>query len=257
VSHRAHDYRHLTQRWRAVARTGGLMLRTFARTTEHDILHLATPALRETGGIYISAGIHGDEPGSSEGLIAWAERHVHELARLPLILFPCLNPWGLVQNSRLNEDGIDLNRVFHTNKAPVVAALKSLIRRYRFDLALMLHEDYDGQGFYLYEVQREMPFWGEALLRAVPKIMPIDPRSRIDRRISQGGLIRRRFERARFQRMGYPEAIHLHLHHSRRTFTLETPSEFALAQRVEVQIAIIEEGVRKVTRGSRAVGART
>ena len=46
--------------------------------------------------------------------------------------------------------------------------------------------------------------------------------------------------------MGLPEAVYLHLHHSERTFTIETPSEFSLNQRVRAHVAIIEECVRRI-----------
>ena len=252
MSHRAHDYRELVRRWRAVGRTAGLRLHAFAEGGGYDVFRLATPALDEAGGIYISAGIHGDEPASSEALIAWAERHATVLARLPLMLFPCLNPWGLVNNTRVNEAGVDLNRVFQNNDAPVIAALKRLIKGHRFALALNLHEDFDGQGLYLYEVQRAQPYWGESLLAAAARIIAIDPRQRIDGRVARAGLIRRRFNQKRFARMGFPEAIYLHQHHADHALTLETPSEFAIEQRVAAQVAIIEECVRRIVPRKRA-----
>jgi hypothetical protein len=121
--------------------------------------------------------------------------------------------------------------------------VRRLVRGHRFALALQLHEDYDGQGFYLYEVQRARPYWGEALLAVAARHIPIEPRARVDGRVFRGGLMRRRVERRRFARMGYPEAIWLHLEHSERTFTLETPSEFALEERVRAHVAVIEAAV--------------
>lgn len=244
--HRAHDYAYLVQRWRAVARAAGLRVRAFAETHGVRLFYLKTPALRAENGIYISAGIHGDEPGASEGLIGWAEKHGAALRDLPLLLFPCLNPVGLVNNTRADGDGRDLNRLFHTDTSNVVNSVKDLAAPHRFALALMLHEDYDAQGAYLYEVQRETPYWGESLLETVRGILPIEPRTRIDGRLARGGLVRRRFDRKRFEAMGYPEAIYLHDRHAQRSLTFETPSEFALQQRTAAHIAVIEECVRRV-----------
>ena len=252
MSHRTHDYRELVRRWRAVARTAGLRLDAFAEGGGYDVFRLATPALEATGGIYISAGIHGDEPASNEALIAWAERHAKELPRWPLMLFPCLNPWGLVKNTRVNEAGLDLNRVFHTDTSPVIAELKRLIAPSRFALALNLHEDFDGQGLYLYEVGGAQPHLGEALLAAARGTISPDPRARIDGRKASAGLIRRRFDPKRFARMGWPEAIFLHRHHADHAITVETPSEFAIEKRVAAQVAIIGECVRRITRGKSA-----
>ena len=61
------------------------------------------------------------------------------------------------------------------------------------------------------------------------------------------GIHRRRLDKKRFARIGFPEAIWLHLEHSERTFTVETPSEFALERRVAAHIAVIEEVVRRAS----------
>jgi predicted deacylase len=245
--HRAHDYAFLIRRWRAVAGTGALRMEELARAGAARVFLLRSKALRPTGGIYVSAGIHGDEPAGSEALISWAETNQERLASLPLLLFPCLNPWGLVNNCRFDEAGVDLNRVFHLETRPVIVALKRVLAPYRFAVALTLHEDFDGQGFYLYEVQHEKPFWGETLLAAARPFIPIEGRTRIDGRKAADGLIRRRFEKKRFARIGYPEAVWLHLHHTQRALTLETPSEFAIDQRVKAQVAVIEECIRQAS----------
>ncbi len=68
----------------------------------------------------------------------------------------------------------------------------------------------------------------------------------VDGRKAAAGLIRRRIRAGMFDKIGYPEAIWLHLKHADRSLTLETPSEFALADRIAAQIAVIEECVRRV-----------
>jgi hypothetical protein len=245
MSHRAHDYRHLISRWRGIARESGLAMRAFAEESGYPVFFLKSKALAETGGLYFSAGIHGDEPAATEGLVTWAEKKVRQLNRLPLILFPCLNPWGLANNSRLDAHGRDLNRVFQHDEACAIHTLKQIIEPYRFNCAMMLHEDYDGQGVYLYELQRAKPYWGEALLAAARPFLPIEPRTRIDGRKAAGGLVRRKVNPKHFQKIGFPEAIYLHQHHAERTFTAETPSEFALDQRVRAQVAMIGECARR------------
>ena len=246
--HRAHDYRDLVQRWRLVAKRAGLRLTPFAQAGDFKLFYVKTPALPPDAGVYISAGIHGDEPATTEGLITWAERHFDDLANLPLLLFPCLNPWGLRLNVRLDQAGIDLNRTFDRDDVPVIAAMRSIMRGQRFTVTLNLHEDYDAQGIYLYEVQEELPAWGETLLAAARGIIPIDPRAKIDTGRARNGVIRRRLDARHFKRLGgLPEAVYLHRHHARHAITFETPSEYGLDQRVAAQGAMIEAIIRRAT----------
>ena len=247
-----HNYRRLVLRWREVAREAGIPLRRLAQAGGETLYYLQSPALAGTGGIYMSAAIHGDEPASSEALIAWAEKHARHLAKLPILLFPALNPWGLINNQRSDADGIDLNRLFHRDDHPVIAAIKRVVGPCQFALALMLHEDYDAEGYYTYEVKREEPFWGEGLLQVAARFIEIDMRAKIDGRTSRAGLIRRRFQKALFLKMGYPEAIWLHECHARRALTVESPSEFALERRVRAHCAVIEECVRLAAPGGMA-----
>lgn len=245
TTHRSHDYRHLVARWRAVAKAAGMQMKQFATASGMPLYFLKSKKLGEVGGIYISTGIHGDEPGATEGLLAWAEKNVRRLAALPCILFPCLNPWGLTNNRRIDEEGRDLNRFFHHDDLPMVAALKKIVAPYRFAVSLMLHEDYDGHGIYIYETERARPFWAEKLLAAGRRAIPLDRREKIDgRKTSLPGIVRRKIKPVTFADIGFPEAIYFHLEKSERTFTIETPSEFALDQRVAAHVAVIDACVK-------------
>jgi len=246
--HRVHDYRHLVARWRRVARAAGLRLRLLARDDGFDLFHLATPALEGRGGLYVSAGIHGDEAAAPEALLRWAEKNVRRLAQWPLLIFPCLNPWGLRNNVRTDSRGRDLNRLFHAKTPAVVAAVRKVTKPYRFKVALTMHEDYDAQGIYLYEVARGRRSSGDALIGSAEKVLPRDPRRTIDGSTAKSGLIRRRISPEKFAKMGYPEAIWLHLFHSENTFTFESPSEAALELRVEAHIAVLDECIHWVLR---------
>ncbi len=242
--HRSHDYRHLVARWRAVARTAGLRLRLLAKDDGFDIFYLETPALAGKAGIYLSTGIHGDEPAAPEALLQWAEKNATKLAKIPALIFPCLNPWGLRNNVRTDSRGRDLNRLFHLDTHPVVAAVRKVTKPHQFRVALAMHEDYDAQGVYLYEVARGRNNFGDSLLRSAEKFLPRDPRRTIDISIAKKGLIRKRVTPDDFADMGYPEAIWLHFFHAEKTFTFETPSEAALEIRVRAQMAVLSACVK-------------
>lgn len=231
-------------RWKALARRAGVRLRPLVRVGGYPLFYLETPALGHEGGLYLSAGIHGDEPAGSEGLVAWAEANVAQLRHLPLLIFPCLNPWGLTQNMRCDEQGHDLNRSFH-RPFPLITAMKRVVGQRRFAASVHLHEDFDGEGLYLYELSRR-DSWGDALLTAARPILSIDPRRRIDRWTAKSGLIRATVRRERYERVGHPEALWLFFNHTDHTFTIETPSEIDIERRVAAQVAVLAEVARKV-----------
>src|SRR4051812_26372789 len=91
TSHRSHDYRFLIKRWRTVARGSGLVMRRYSEVGGYPVYFVRSKELPASGAIYMSAGIHGDEPGGTEGCIAWAEKNARMFAEIPLLIFPCLN----------------------------------------------------------------------------------------------------------------------------------------------------------------------
>ncbi len=246
--HRSHDYKGLMRRWKTIAKSNGLKLTAFAEADGYPVYEITNPKAGPPT-LYLSAGIHGDEPGATEGLCLWAGRPESKLCELPMRIFPCLNPWGLVENRRHNAAGVDLNRIFaHDSAPPHIVELCERIEGDCYDLALALHEDYDGEGLYVYEISRrnERPSLGERILKKAALEMPnipLDLRKTIDkRRVTATGLIRRRLRREQFPEL--PEALHLHLQHSERTFTFETPSEFDIRSRAEAQAWFIQAALK-------------
>ena len=233
-----HDYPSLIARWRALARASGLRLLKIAQVDGYPVYCIKTPALSTAPGLYLSAGIHGDEPASTEGLLAWAQSQQASLRGLPLLLFPCLNPWGLARNQRSDAAGNDLNRMFHLETHPTTAAVRRVAGPHCFSAAMLLHEDYDALGIYLYEHSRTPPF-GELILQAAESVIPRDPRSKIDGRSAGQGVLRPRLSPKKFEKIGHPEAVWLHLSGCRRSVTFETPSEMALELRIRAQMAAI------------------
>jgi len=245
--HRAHDYPHLIKRWRLLARRAGLIMRRLAAGPEFNLYTVRSPRLPREGAIYISAGIHGDEPAGTEALITWAEKNTRLLRRHPFLLVPCINPWGLVNNSRTDSRKRDLNRSFQDDAIPEIAALKRAVQGRRYSLALTLHEDYDAPGIYIYEIPGATPFWGEALLEAARPHLPADWREIIETREAAGGLVRPVVVDMKiFEQIGLPEAVYLHLQGCPRVFTIETPSEYGLDRRVRAHVAVLEECLRRV-----------
>jgi murein peptide amidase A len=239
--HRVHDYRFLSKRWKSLARKAGLQGSVYCTAEEFDLFYFMSPALKDSGGVYLSAGIHGDEAGATEGLYQWADLHHSVLRELPVMIFPCLNPWGLVHNRRTDSEGRDLNRCYNLEAIPRILAQKEALRGRRFRLAMCLHEDYDAQGAYLYEIRNKLTTFGQELLAAAGFYVPIDPRVTIEGRRANQGWIARKVNLKKFPFVA--EAIYLAANHSDRTITAETPSEYDLSARVQAQVAMIQRAI--------------
>jgi hypothetical protein len=236
---RVHDYEFLIRRWKRVARQARLQMEVFAKADGMEIYVLRSAVSKVAQrSLYVSAGIHGDEAGATEGLLEWAESATAFLSQTNVLLFPCLNPWGLQWNCRRDLRGRDLNRLYHSRTEPRIKAQKRLVQSHGpFDVAMAMHEDYDARGVYLYEIRSAPPFLGEQILSAAAKHIPLETRRVVEGSRCKNGLIRRKISPEMMPE--HPEAFFLHFGHSRRTFTLETPSEFSIHDRVEAQKAAL------------------
>ena len=196
--------------------------------------------------IYISTGIHGDEPA---GPLA-ARLLLQEDAWPPgleLRLCPCLNPTGFALNRRENREGLDLNRQYLALQAKeTLAHIAWLNRQPPFDLCLCLHEDWESHGFYLYELNPDgLPSLAEAMVARVATFCPIDRSEIIEGRPAQGGIIRPDFDPR--NRPQWPEAFFLITHKTRLSYTLEAPSDFPLAVRVAALVSGVRTALEAIT----------
>ncbi len=192
--------------------------------------------------IYLSAGIHGDEPAPPLALLSLIEQGIFD-TRAVWFLCPMLNPVGLARGTRENASGVDLNRDYrHHASAENRAHVQWLSRQPNFDLAVCVHEDWESVGFYLYELNPDArPSLADPMTVAVSPICPIDPSPVIEGREAQGGVIRPLLDP--FEREKWPESIYLQVHHTRLSYTIETPSALALEVRVRALVAALTAGI--------------
>lgn len=195
--------------------------------------------------VYLSSGIHGDEVSGPLALFEMIRRPAF-FAAFNVTMFPILNPDGLAKNLRENAGGIDLNRDYRNSKsAEILSHIEALATLGRFDGAMMLHEDYEGIGAYLFELNDEdPPELGTKIIAAMGRHVPIDGRAEIDDFPAKGGVISRndivRLRGPIEERPEWPEAIYLSVNHTRLSYTTETPKPFPIADRVAAQIAAVE-----------------
>jgi predicted deacylase len=189
--------------------------------------------------IYLSAGIHGDEPASPLAALELLQANVWP-PRTGLWFCPCLNPGGFRLNRRESADGVDLNRDYlHPQTPEVCAHVAWLQRQPYFDAAICLHEDWEAAGFYLYELNPEQrPSPAKAIIAAVAAVCPIDISPLIEGRPAVHGIIRPHLDPA--TRPQWPEAFYLLQNKTRLSLTLEAPSDFPLATRVAALVRAVQ-----------------
>lgn len=185
--------------------------------------------------IYVSTGIHGDEPAGPLAALRLLEANLWP-ADADLWLCPCLNPTGFPLNRRENRFGIDLNRQYRQPEAPETRAhIAWLERQPEFDVTLCLHEDWEAAGFYLYELNPDQrPSPSEEILRRVEQVCPIDRSTEIEGRAASDGIIRPTLDLRSLPE--WPEALWLVAHKTRHSYTLEAPSDFPLPTRVDALV---------------------
>jgi anti-anti-sigma factor len=139
---------------------------------------------------YLCSGMHGDEPAPPLAVLnlLWQNQWP---ADWNLYICPCLNPGGFRANQRANAGGIDLNRDYCSSKSREVRAhINWLEKQPPFSLAASLHEDWESEGFYAYQLG---PLPVEPVIHhvlgQVGKVCPVDQSSTIDHLPAEGGAL--------------------------------------------------------------------
>jgi protein MpaA len=230
-----------------VAQQHGWTRETFFDTGELQLpaLHRASLTTPRASRVYISAGIHGDEPAGPLAALQLLQENKWP-DNLDLWLCPCLNPIGFKLNQRGNFKGIDLNREYLKPVAEEITAhIAWLSRQPKFDVCLLLHEDWESHGFYLYEQNPDKrPSLADAIIEAVGKVCPIDSSELIEGRPAQNGIIRPNVDPN--SRPDWPEAFYVITHKTRLSYTLEAPSDYLLRTRVSALVTAVNAALKTI-----------
>jgi hypothetical protein len=160
-----------------------------------------------------------------------------------------INPQGFRRATRENGTGLDLNRDYKALQSPEVRAHVAWLQRQPpFDVVFCLHEDWESQGFYLYELNPEnRPTLAPAMLAAARVHGAIESATMIDGRESvEPGIIRPVSDP--LLRETWPEAIYLREHHGTLQYTIESPSALPLEQRIVILAAAITGALQEFLR---------
>jgi predicted deacylase len=188
--------------------------------------------------VYVSAGIHGDEPAGPLALLEMMETGCFS-DQFHWLICPALNPGGLAMGRRENREGVDLNRDYLLKKTPEVSAHAAWLVRGRVpDVFVSLHEDWESEGFYFYEInmKEDQPQRAAELLEAVSGRFSAELGPEIDGHEARTpGWI---FHCAEADLPNeWPEAIYLAKQGCPLSFTFETPSQADLRLRVEAHVS--------------------
>ena len=235
----AFDWPGFLPHFSSVAEDAGFMALELAQTDAGPLI-----AWEKTGPgpcIYLSAGIHGDEPAGPLALLALLKEGFFNTANHWLIC-PALNPEGLAAGIRENAKGMDLNRSYWSRCQPETKAhIHWLEGKPIPSLFISLHEDWETTGFYFYEInlQPEQREHSLAILDSVTPWLPVEQGSIIDGHdIREPGWIFHAADPDLPE--GWPEAIFLAKRGCPLSFTFETPSQAALPLRISAHVAAVK-----------------
>jgi len=194
--------------------------------------------------IFISAGIHGDEPCGPEALLRLFE--LHSLSRsCDWIIAPMLNPSGMMLGTRENREGIDLNRDFLRKESPEIRAFTSWWESQSrgCDLHFSLHEDWETTGLYLYEINTgDIASISGTILNSIREFVPLEEAGLVDgHELCEPGLIRHEPEPDEAD--GWPEAIWLVKRYHLLSITLEAPGRLARGYRTAALLTALTSAI--------------
>ncbi|MFT3992205.1 MAG: M14 family metallocarboxypeptidase [Luteolibacter sp.] len=224
----------------AEAAARGFSSSELCKTSSGSLIAWERPA-KNRPVVYLSSGIHGDEPSGPLALL--------ELMRADLftdeihwLICPALNPEGLSAATRENASRVDLNRGYWSLTSPeTVAHVSWLKQKPTPRLFISLHEDWETSGFYFYEINLlpDDPERSLAILESVAPWFPPEPNAIIDGHDIRGpGWIYHAAEPDLPE--GWPEAIYLAKNGCPLSYTFETPSQAPLARRVAAHMAAVK-----------------
>lgn len=247
------------ERIRPAARRSGFEVTPFAMVAQMPLLVLQRPSANPEPSChcYLSAGIHGDEPAGPLAILRLLQNQALPSA-CAWTVFPLLNPVGMDAGLRENGQNRDLNREYFSGDSPEVTAHRNWLSHHApdrgYDLGLLLHEDWEASGFYLYELTPpgEKSFAPDILEQAASCI-PLENSPEIDGYPAQNGRIAP-LESGDIDldcedELPGAEAIYLFKKYTRHSITLETPSSLPTPQRVDAHVEGILAAVNAVTTG--------
>ena len=195
--------------------------------------------------ILLSAGTHGDEPAGPEAVLEFLESdHSTLLETFAFFVLPCINPYGYVHNTRENSAGIDINRSFEDDTTQEAVLIKKALRDQRFDLFIEFHEDWEFEGFYLFENHRNQTLIGPEITQQVQQVGPIYDDPTLDDFPISNGVVNADLELHDVGIQAMP--LYIFRFHTDHIITSETPSRWDLKKRIQAHLIVLDVALKQL-----------
>lgn len=227
-----------TQKIDGILRNAGAVSEAYGEIDGHQLM--GYDLIRENlPVVYLSTGMHGDEPGGPEALLHLLENGLLD-RQLSFHICPMLNPTGFELGTRENAAGRDMNRdYFHLRNVEVQGHVKWLEKR-NSELFISLHEDWESAGFYYYEINAsgDTPERYAYMAERISQVMMLEAEDVVDdHEVRRKGWIYHEAEEDIME--CWPEAIYMAKKGCALSFTFESPSTLAMHHRVAAQSAAV------------------
>jgi hypothetical protein len=263
-------YATLERAWKDLRPSGAARVREVACEGARRTLLLAETGTPLAPAVHLCAGVHGDEPAAPWALLSLVRDGLLD-RRFAYRIWPCANPSGYRLGTRANAEGADVNRSFGKGgTTPEARAIVTALRDRRFELSIDLHEDFEAEGFYLFEPGSPGGHEAAGGFELGPAVIsglddagiPIHrlesgfdigypPEAEHHCRFERGRVLPDVDEELRLFRAGLPLSIFLARRHARKVLTFESPRGLSWEDRIAAhRVAVVAaiEALRQATR---------
>lgn len=191
--------------------------------------------------ILLTGSIHGNEAAGAEYIVNFVEALSQHPERYPdqsFHMVPIINPWGWIHDTRFNQNGYDINRDFVSFSSQESRIIMNHTKKKRYSLMLDLHEDPSAKGFYLYQHGQKNKTISEMVTNGIRQMgYPLEEDTRKVILKSEDGIIDIPIWGLWYMRLTYQLNIanYYRLNNSDHVFTIETPTDVDIQDRVRMQ----------------------
>lgn len=211
--------------------------------------------------VLLVGAIHGTEPAGSRALLELAGEMARDttlLAEASVDIVPVANPWGWVHGYRYTGNGADINRDFASSRTQESGLLRELMReRGPYDLVMDLHES-KKPGYFVYQYLPPEEGLGTSFAGLVESAGGrLEGRYREWLWRAEDGVLRMPTAALWWVAMARQLSLehYARLHGTRHAYTVETPVDDELADRVRIHKLAVAAFVARVAEEASAAAA--